>query len=141
MTTESTKRVGLKVALTAIIMGAALGMYYYLSGDSRAIAYHRARLLPQPGINDHARADQDALIKLGWLVRRDVHLSHQTIKTNAALEVFAVASAMNIELKEPAFFGVLRADPEKPAEITVWAYRGDMPAVERIIAGFDSQVQ
>ena len=129
------------MALAAIMMGVALGMYWYLSGDSRAIAYHRARLLPHPGVNHNAKADQDALVTLGWLVRRDIHLSHQTIKMNAYLEVCAVASAMHIELKEPAFFGVLRADARKPADITFWAYREDMPAVERIIAGFDSQVQ
>jgi hypothetical protein len=131
---------GAKVALVVIIVGVGLGMYCYLSGDSRAIAYLRARLLPQPGVNHNARADQDALVKLGWLVRRDVHLRHQVIQTNAYLEVGAIASAMHIELQEPAFFGVLRADPQKPADITVWAYRGDMPTVERIIARFDSQV-
>jgi hypothetical protein len=126
------------LALAIVIVG--WGIYYYLRADSRAIAYHRARML-QPGVRHKASDDEDALVKLGWLVRRDIHLNHQTIKTNAAMEVFAVKSAMHIELKEPAFFGVWRADPHKPAEITLWAYRGDMPAVERIMAAFDSQAQ
>ena len=138
MTTESTKRVGVKVALVVIIVGVGLGMYLYLGGDSRAIARHRARLLPQAGLNQNARADQEARVKLGWLERRDVHLRHQVIRTNAYLEVCAVASAMHIELKEPAFFGVLSADAQKPVDLTVWAYRGDMPNVERIVAQFDS---
>jgi len=141
MRIEPTKSVAVWFALGAIVLGVGGGVYYYLTKDSRAIAYPRARLLPQPGILYTARADRDALVKLGWLVRRDIHLSHQTIKTNAAMEVSRVAQAMGVELKEPAFFAVWRADPEKPTEITVWAYRVDMPAVERIIARFDSVAQ
>ena len=140
MRAGSIKWLGIKVGLAVILVLVGSGICYYLSADYRAIAYHKARLLPQQGVNHNARADEDALVRLGWLVRRDIHLSHQTIKTNAAMEVFAVKSAMHIELKEPSFFGVLRADPQKPADITVWAYREDMPAVERILAAFDSQV-
>src|SRR5260370_40366074 len=138
MRAESTKSLAVKVALAAIVLGVGCGVYYYLTRDSRAIAYYKARLLPQAGVNHTANADKDALVKLGWLVRRDIHLSHQGIKTNAALEVFAVAHAMQIELKEPAFFGVWRADSRRSTEITVWAYREDMPAVARVIARFDS---
>ncbi len=138
MRAEHIRSLAARCALGAIVLGFGCGVYYYLTKDSRAIAYHRARLLPQAGLNQNARADQEALVKLGWLERRDVHLRHQVIRTNAYLEVCAVASAMHIELKEPAFFGVLSADAQKPVDLTVWAYRGDMPNVERIVAQFDS---
>jgi len=138
MRAELVRRLAVRFALGAILLGVGCGVYYYLTKDSRAIAYHKGRLLPQSGVLHTARADQDALVKLGWLTRRDIHLSHQTIKTNAALELFQVAEAMGVQLKETAFFAAWRADPERPTEITVWAYREDMSAVERVIARFDS---
>lgn len=65
MRCELTKTLAVRFALGAIVLGVGCGLYYYLSKDSRAIAYHKARLLPQQGISYTAGADQDALVKLG----------------------------------------------------------------------------
>jgi len=135
-----TNRLTLALALSAILLGVGSGIYYWIGKDSRAIAYHKARLQPSAD-NSNRKADQDALVKLGWLVRRNVHLSHQTIKTNAAKEFFRIARDMGVQLKEPVFFSIFRPDPETPADIIFTASREDVPTVERVLARLDAATE
>lgn len=127
----------LTVALSIIVLGVGGVAYYWLTNDSRAIAYHKARLQPSAD-NSNRRADQDALIKLGWLVHGGVHFTNRVIKTNAATEFYQAARQTGVQLKEPVFFSILRPDPEKPADIVFTAYREDVPTVQRVLAQLDS---
>jgi hypothetical protein len=131
----------LKFAIVvAAIALVAVGAYFWMTKDSRAIAYHKARLQPSSN-TPNSKVDQDALIKLGWLVRQDVHLSQQTVRTNAAKEFYQVARELGVQLKQPIFFSIHRPDPRKPSDIVFTAAREDLLAVERVIADWDSQLQ
>jgi hypothetical protein len=121
-----------------IVLGVGVPAYYAGTKNSRAIAFHKARLQPS-GENLDRGADEEALIKLGWLVRRDVHLRHQTVKTNAAREFYEVCWRMGVELKEPVFFSIFRPAEEKPADIWFTAFSEDVPLVEKVLAKWESE--
>ena len=139
MNSAALRRSAIRLTAAIILAGMAFGVYYRATRDSRMIAECKSRLLAR--VDPTGAADTDTLVKLGWLVRLDVHLRHQTIKTNAAMEVYQSMLGKNFELKEPRFFGMMREHPERPAEMTVWAYREDLPAVEKILAHFDATAQ
>src|SRR3954462_6194141 len=104
-------RKGLTIGLVILMIVLGAGAYYWLTKDARAIEYYKSRLQPSEVNNGvTSKADEDALVKLGWLVRRNVHLNHQTIKTNAAREFFQIARATGVRLKEPVFFSIWRPD-------------------------------